>query len=129
MTAIAAGGTRAQAWTKSFYVWMAAACVATAFLGFVPTYWQPLAAGTFAANPIVHIHGLLFFSWTLFVLLQTSLMASGQTQRHRDVGIVGVSLATAMCIVGVLVALNAVQNAVAAGAAAQGESFAILPLF
>ncbi len=129
MTAIAAGGAGERTWTKSFYVRMAAACVLTAFLGFVPTYWQPLAAGKFAANPIVHIHGLLFFSWTLFVLLQTSLVASGQTQRHRDVGIVGVSLATAMCIVGVLVALNAVRNAFAVGAVAQGESFAILPLF
>lgn len=108
---------------------MAVAFVLTAFLGFVPTYWQPLAAGKFAANPIVHVHGLLFFSWTLFVLLQTSLVASGQTQRHRDVGLVGVSLATAMCIVGLLVALNAVKSAFALGAQAQGEAFAILPLF
>ena len=129
MTAVAAGTARERTWSKSFYVRMAAALVLTAFLGFVPTYWQPLAAGKFAANPIVHIHGLLFFSWTLFVLLQTSLVATGQTQRHRDVGIVGVSLATAMVIVGTLVALNAVRNAVSMGAAAQGESFAILPLF
>src|SRR5690242_17320580 len=63
---------------RTFYAWMAAACVATAFLGFIPTYWQPLAAGKFVANPIVHVHGFVMFSWTLFALVQTSLVPSGR---------------------------------------------------
>src|SRR4051794_7434068 len=34
---------------RYFHVLMAACCVAIAFLGFAPTYWLPLAAGTFKA--------------------------------------------------------------------------------
>ena len=48
--------------TKNFYVYMALSCVVIAFLGFVPTYWLPIMTGTFKARPIVHIHGLVFFS-------------------------------------------------------------------
>ena len=47
-----------------FYFYMAISCAAVAFLGFAPTYWIPVAQGTFRANPIVHIHGLAFFAWT-----------------------------------------------------------------
>src|SRR6185437_14380779 len=43
-----------------FYTLMALACVATAFLGFIPTYWTPLMAGQFSAHPVVHMHGIAF---------------------------------------------------------------------
>ena len=52
--------------TQYFYFYMALSCTAVAFLGFAPTYWLPMAARTFKSNPIVHIHGLVFFCWTLF---------------------------------------------------------------
>ena len=51
-------GVLARTKDEFFYVYMALACVAVAFLGFAPTYWVPMAKGTFRANPIVHIHGL-----------------------------------------------------------------------
>ena len=56
----------AQSGSEYFYVTMALACAGVALLGFAPTYWMPLAAGSFKANPIVHIHGLTFFAWTFF---------------------------------------------------------------
>jgi hypothetical protein len=52
-----------------------------------------VAQGTFRANPIVHIHGLAFFAWTLFFVYQTWLAASGRLARHRAVGLIGVSFA------------------------------------
>ena len=58
---------------------MALACMATAFLGFAPTYWMPLAHRSFSASAVIHIHGLLFFSWTLYFVFQSWLVASGQT--------------------------------------------------
>jgi hypothetical protein len=60
-----------------FYVYMAVSCMAVAFLGFAPTYWAPLATGTFKARPLLHIHGIVFFSWTLYFVFQTWLAASG----------------------------------------------------
>jgi hypothetical protein len=128
MTAVITERAGRRLWAGSFYVWMAVAFVLTAFAGFLPTYWQPLAAGKFSANPVVHIHGLVFFSWTLFFLFQTSLVAGGQSVRHREIGLAGVALATLMTVLGVLVALNSLRTAMAQGAAAQGEAFCILPL-
>ncbi len=107
---------------------MALACAAVAFLGFAPTYWLPLASGSFSATPVVHIHGLLFFSWTLFFAFQTWTAASGQVMRHRELGMIGVSLATAMTIMGFLVSVNTMKRAAALGQTDAGIAFAIVPL-
>ncbi len=128
MTAIAAGADSRARSRLSFYSWMGLAFIATAFLGFVPTYWQPMAAGKFQANPVVHLHGLVFFSWTVFFFYQTTLPTKGQVARHRAVGLVGISLATVMTLLGVLAALNSLNTAVALGAASAGEAFTIVPL-
>ena len=71
---------------------MALACTAVAFLGFAPTYWLPLASGSFPPMPVVHFHGMLFFSWTLYFAFQTWLAASGRTARHRSLGVLGAGL-------------------------------------
>src|SRR5437667_3938118 len=81
---------------RYFYFNTALACMAVAFLGFAPTYWLPLGRGSFSASPVVHFHGLLFFSWTLYYAFQPWLAASGQTARHRMLGMIGVWLATMM---------------------------------
>ncbi len=113
---------------RYFYFHMAMACTAVAFLGFAPTYWMPLAFGSFSANPVVHVHGLLFFAWSLFFTFQTWLAASGRTARHRTQGMIGVSLATAMTILGFLAAVNAMKRSAAIGMTDQGIAFAIVPL-
>jgi hypothetical protein len=111
-----------------FYFYMALSCAAVAFLGFAPTYWMPMAAGTFRANPIVHIHGLTFSAWVLFFAYQTWLAASGRLVRHRAVGLIGVSFATAMTIFGTMAAINQMKSAVALGLGDAGRAFALVPL-
>ena len=113
---------------RYFYFYMALACMAVAFLGFAPTYWLPLASGSFSATPVVHIHGLLFFTWTLYFAFQTWLAASGRTARHRAMGMIGVSLATAMTILGFLVAVHSMKHSAAMGQLDEGLAFAIVPL-
>jgi hypothetical protein len=85
-----------RAESRSFYVWMAGAFVLVAFAGFTPTYWAKVAAGTFHAAPIIHIHGMLLFTWTCFFFVQTALVASGRTLDHRAWGLAGISLFTVM---------------------------------
>src|SRR5262245_33352289 len=75
---------------------MAAVFILIAFGGFTPSYWAKVADGTFHQPPIIHLHGILLFSWTLFYLLQTSLVASARTAAHRAWGLVGISLFTAV---------------------------------
>jgi len=118
----------ARASTQYFYFYMALSCAAVAFLGFAPTYWLPMAARTFKSNPIVHIHGLVFFAWTLFFCFQSWLAASGRIANHRSVGMIGVSFATAMTIFGVLVSINVMKTAAASGLRDEGIAFAIVPL-
>ena len=51
-----------------FYLWMAIAMTAAAFLGFVPTFWVPLAQGIPERIGVLAIHALLFFGWTLLLI-------------------------------------------------------------
>ncbi len=51
---------------RHFYLWMAGVFVLIAFGGFTPTYWAPVARSNFHGPPILHIHGALLSSWTLF---------------------------------------------------------------
>jgi hypothetical protein len=80
-----ASGVRTQ--SRKYYVWMA---------GGFPTYWAKVATGSFHAEPIVHIHGTLLFTWTCFYFLQTWLVARGRTLDHRSWGLAGISLFTAL---------------------------------
>ncbi len=118
----------AAAGRTQFYLWMAVAMAATAFLGFAPTFWAPLAQGVPEKIGVLAVHGMLFFGWSLFVVYQAWLAGSGRVLRHRDVGMIGVSLATAMVIFGVLAAINASVRADAANAGAAGEAFMAVPL-
>lgn len=111
-----------------FYVWMAGIFILIAFGGFIPTYWAKMAAGTFGGAPILHIHGTLFFSWTLFFFAQTWMVANGRILDHRNWGIAGVSLATAMAITVVLAVINSIKVAETIGMADEARRFSIVSL-
>jgi hypothetical protein len=111
--------------TRWFFVWMAGACAFVAFAGFAPTYWLQLPAGTFVGSPLVHLHGLLFSAWTLFFLFQTMSVARGRVDRHRAWGLLGVSLATAMVLVGFATADEVLATRLAAGFGDRARAFHI----
>ena len=113
---------------RHFYFYMAIACCAVALLGFAPTYWLPMTSGTLKANPVVHIHGIVFFVWTLFFVFQTWLATSRRITQHRSMGFIGVSLATAMTIFGAMAAINAMKTSAALGLKEEGIAFSIVPL-
>jgi hypothetical protein len=111
-----------------FYFVMALACALVAVLGFAPSYWAPLATGSLAEAPIVHLHAVLFTAWTLFFILQTGLVASGRTTRHRALGLAGISLATAMLFVGLATAIHSADAFIAAGYGDRARGFMIVPV-
>ncbi len=106
---------------------MALACAAVAFLGFAPTFFLPLAAGKFSAPPSVLIYGIVFFAWSLYFVYQARLPAAGKVARHRSVGLIGVSLATAMTIFGFIAGVTSMQRAAAVGQTDAGIAFSIVP--
>jgi hypothetical protein len=119
---------RVSAGRTRFYLWASVAMAATAFLGFAPTFWIPLAQGVPERIPVLAIHGTLFFGWTLLLIYQSWLVASGRVVRHRDVGLIGISMATAMTIFGTIAAINSARRAIAANFGAAGETFMIVPM-
>jgi hypothetical protein len=115
---------QAVARRERFYVRMAAICLAVAVIGFVPTYWIPLFRGTLDVAPLAHLHAVLFFGWMSFFVWQTSLVADGRTVRHREMGVAGVALATAMVLVGLGMAINSMKVREAAGLGDAARVFA-----
>lgn len=111
-----------------FYVRMAYACAAIAVLGFVPSYWVPAATGTFPGTPVLHLHGLLFTAWTILFVVQTRLAASSRFERHRLLGYAGISIATAMLLLGVLVVLQGIDSAALRGLESRARAFSIVPI-
>src|SRR6202051_2412825 len=89
-----------------FFSTMAGLLLGSVFLGFARSYYL---AGVFHAplpSAIIHVHGALFSSWILFLLAQTTLVASGRTDVHRRIGIAGFLLACSMVVVGAWAATN-----------------------
>jgi len=126
MASIVLGEVRDR--NQRFYVYMAAACALLAFGAFSPTYWLQLPAGTFVGPPILHIHGVLFSAWTLLLVWQSWLVATGRLARHRAFGLAGISLATAMVVVGLVAAIGTLSAGLAAGYGDRSRAFLALPI-
>ena len=98
-----------------FFPGVAMLILATVFLGFARTYYL---AGLFRAplpNSLIHIHGAVFSLWILFLITQTSLIASGQVEVHRRVGLFGFGLACLMVILGLMAATDSLARHFAPG--------------
>jgi hypothetical protein len=57
----------------------------------------------------VHLHALLFMSWLVLFIVQTSLIATHRVKVHRKLGYFGVALAAAMIVVGGRTAVEAAR--------------------
>jgi hypothetical protein len=90
---------------RRFFTGLAVAVALSVFAGFAPTYYLKGLYGTRALSPFLHFHGMLFTSWILLFVTQTTLVAAKRTDLHRRLGIVGALLAVAMLVVGTAVAV------------------------
>jgi hypothetical protein len=123
VVAVAGGVATAR---ERFYVRMAAVFIAVAVVGFAPTYWIPMLRGTLDVPPFAHVHAAVFYGWTLLFLKQTLLAASGRAARHRELGVAGVALATAMLFVGLAMSVSSLRRFDAGGLSEAGRAFSIV---
>lgn len=114
--------------SRWFYVWMAGACALVAFGGFAPTYLVPVAAGNFDGPTLLHLHGILFFSWTLLFVAQTTFAATGLFERHRALGLASISLATAMLFAGFMAATYTLEHWIGTEYEAAARAATIVPV-
>ena len=111
-----------------FYRGLALVCALIAIGGFAPSYWLQLPAGTFKGTPLLHIHGVLATAWVLFLISQSTLVTRGSVARHRDWGLFGISLASVLTVVAMMVAIQSMSDKLAHGAGDPVRSFLIVPM-
>jgi hypothetical protein len=90
----------------AFFSGMAIVILGIVMLGFARTYYL---AGTIHAplpSATIHIHAVVFSSWILLLLAQTSLVTSGQVGWHRQLGVLGAVIVFMMIVLGVAAALD-----------------------
>lgn len=112
----------------SFLVRMAWICAAVGVAGFTPSYWFPLLTGASTVPAILHVHAAVFYGWLGLFVLQAHLVDSGRVARHRELGVAGVSLATAMVFVGFAAAVHSMRIGESQGFGDQVRGFSVIPI-
>jgi len=100
------------AYDRIFYSGMAIAMAVTVFIGFARTYYLSAYFGTHgtigggAFSTIIRVHAMLFTTWVLLFLAQTSLVATHRVAIHRRLGVAVGVVAAIMIVVGTATALD-----------------------
>jgi len=96
----------------SFYLWMTLLMAFFVFAGFGMTYFAPLVSGNFPpAPPVVHLHGIVFSTWMILLVVQAALVNTSNIALHRSLGTYGIAHATAVLFTGALITLLGIQGA------------------
>jgi hypothetical protein len=127
--AVSAAAVRTGRRTRRFYVGMAVAIVLTVFVGFSRSYFLKPWFGTPELSRLLHLHGFIFTTWTLFFLSQTILVARGRTYLHRRMGVAGAVLAALVVIVGTTVAIHRAKTGVSPIPGIPALGFFAIPFF
>jgi hypothetical protein len=120
----AARRARSDRW---FFSGTALAQVALIVWGFSPSYFLRNASTLPPLPTLLRVHGALFSTWLVLLLVQTFLVAARRTPLHRRLGVAGSVLAFTMLVVGYLAAVDAARR----GAALPGmspQAFLIIPI-
>jgi hypothetical protein len=97
-----------------FYVGMSVAAAVTVLVGFAPTFYLrgylPMRPDQPPLTPILLVHGIIGTAWIALFLGQSLLVASHRIQLHKRLGIVGGLLASALVVVGIMTAIDALRR-------------------
>jgi len=82
----------------SFFFYIAIVGILAVLIGFARTFILPVAAGSFKAPPIIHIHGAFAFSWICLFMLQVLLIHTRNYKVHIRLGVLGLIIATGVSV-------------------------------
>lgn len=111
-----------------FYIGMAALAAAIAAMGFWPTYFGPLLAGTADHPPVIHVHAAIFCGWLALFATQIGFAATGQIALHRKLGTVGIWYGVVIIVVGVVTAFSQFADRIEAGRLEEAQTRLLAPL-
>ena len=86
-----------------FYISIAVLSAAIAAMGFWPTYFGPLIAGSADHPAVIHVHAAIFSGWIALFGAQVLFAATGHIALHRKLGAVGIWYGVAIIVVGVVI--------------------------
>ena len=99
----------------SHYLYFAFLGIAIAIVGFIPTYFGPLATGSEKFSWIMHVHGLFGALWLTTYLIQTWMININQKRLHMRIGYIAVFIAVGVVVTLQMVAFDAVNIGVSKG--------------
>lgn len=114
--------------TQYFFVIIGVLSLLYVLAGFTPTYFLPVAKGSFSAKPVYHIHGIMYSLWIVMIITQPLLIKLRLTHLHKKIGYAGLALAIGMFIIGIVMAFVSNQAAIDAGNVNRAMAFLIVPL-
>lgn len=124
--AIAAIPNKRSAATRSsrraddtFFLAMAIFSLGAVFLGFARSYYLAGIYHTHVPNLLIGVHGAVFTTWIVLLVVQTGLVAGRRIALHRTLGLFGAVLAASMVVLG----LAAATDSLARGFAPPGFPF------
>ena len=98
-----------------FFAWSAIVMAIIVVLSFSLTYYVPLITASKQFQLLHHVHGLAFFAWIGFYVLQTQLAMRGKMARHRELGLLGFTLTGAVILLGYWMAQRAAESRITSG--------------
>jgi len=91
---------------RVFYTGMAIVIGITVFAGFSRTWFlRPYFPQIQPLIPVLILHGVVFSSWIVLFITQTSLVAAKKTRTHMRLGVAGGILAGSMIVIGTVTAI------------------------
>jgi len=110
------------------YVALAALTALIAIVGFWPTYFGPLVAGTVDKTAIIHVHAAVYVGWLAIFMTQAVLAATGRVASHIKLGRFAIGYGVVVIVVGVITAFARFALRVRAGEAAAAQAQLLGPL-
>jgi hypothetical protein len=93
-----------------FFPAMSLVIFGVVFYGFAQSYFLAGMVRAKLPNTLVHIHGALFVSWIVLLILQNFLVALRKIRWHMTLGMLGVVLPPLMVIVGILTLFDSIRR-------------------
>jgi len=114
---------------RIFYTGMAVAILVTVIAGFSRTFYlRPYFPQVQPLIPLLILHGVVFSSWIVLLITQTSLVAAKRTRTHMRLGVAGAILAALMVVIGTVTAIIRAKGAVSPIPGVNPLSFLTIPL-
>jgi len=126
--ATAAGAIPRTTAPRRLYVGLAVFAAVIAAVGFWPTYFGPLVAGTLDEIPIIHFHAAVYVGWLAIFITQAVLAATGRVAAHMKLGRFAIGYGVLVIVVGLLTAFARFSVRVRAGEAVAAQAQLLGPL-